>query len=206
MRARSVVRIQSAEGPSCAGLTSSSPIWSGPSGLPSSSITRSWAPGLSASHAAALGPPIFLVVGQRPARDATAEFGCGVGGQHGDPIFLGERVGVVRRQWCGTRGHRTDARQILATQIGMQHHPQRGRHQRHRPGSMRAHRFGPTVELESLQQHERPSLGNTLENSEDSADMHQRRVDDRNTATRLRRATATGHLPDPSRCAPACRR
>ena len=52
---------------------------------------------------------------------------------------------------------------------------------------MFAHRFGPTVELESLQQHERPRLGNALQYSEHAADMHQRRVDDRNTATQLPR-------------------
>src|SRR5271170_1157936 len=50
---------------------------------------------------------------------------------------------------------------------------------------MFAHRFGPTVELESLEQHERPRLGNALKYSENPADMHQRRVDDRNTATQL---------------------
>ena len=52
---------------------------------------------------------------------------------------------------------------------------------------MRAHCVGPAVELESFEQHEGPRLGNALENPEDSADVHERRVDDRNTATQLSR-------------------
>ncbi len=76
---------------------------------------------------------------------------------------------------------------MLPTQVGMQHHPQRGRHQRYRAWPMRPHCFGPTVELESLQQHERSRLGYTLQYPEHPADMHERRVDDRDTAPQLRR-------------------
>ena len=62
---------------------------------------------------------------------------------------------------------------------------------------MLAYRFGPTIELESLQQHKGPRLGNALQYSEDAADMHQRRVDDRNTATQLPSGPVTGRASGP---------
>ena len=42
-------------------------------------------------------------------------------------------------------------------QVGVQHHAQRGGHQRHRAGPVPAHGVGPLVELEPLQQRERPA-------------------------------------------------
>ena len=52
---------------------------------------------VGAADAAAFGPPVLLVVGQRPAGHAATEFGCGIGGQHGNAELLGERVGIVGR-------------------------------------------------------------------------------------------------------------
>ncbi len=72
-------------------------------------------------------------------------------------------------------------------QVGVQHHPQRGGHQRHRAGSVPAHRVGPLVELEAVQQHERPCLGDALQHPEHAADVHQRGVDDRDAAAEFRR-------------------
>ncbi len=77
--------------------------------------------------------------------------------------------------------------QILARQIGMQHHAQGRGHQRHRPRPMPAHRVGPPVQLESIQQGERPCLADTLQHAEDAADVHHRGVDDRDTLTQFRR-------------------
>ena len=70
-------------------------------------------------------------------------------------------------------------------QLGVQHHAQCGGHQRHRAGPVPAHRVGPPVEVEAVQQRERPCLCDALQHPEHAADVHQRCVDDRDTASRV---------------------
>ena len=62
---------------------------------------------------------------------------------------------------------------------------------------MPAHGIGPPVELESLQQHERPGLGDALQHPEHAADVHQRRVDDRDAPAQLRSVATTGPVSAP---------
>jgi hypothetical protein len=81
----------------------------------------------------------------------------------------------------------TDARQILAGHIGMQHHTQSRGHQRHRLRAMPTHRVGPSLELETVQQRERPCLADALQHAEDATDMHHRGVDDRDPLPQFRR-------------------
>ena len=188
----SVVRIHCADAPSCPGLTSSRPTWSGPSGAPSSSTTRSCAPGLARPTLPRLAAPVLLVVGQGPAGHTTAEFGCSIGGQNGNTVLLGESVGIVGRQRRGAAGDGADAGQVGARQVGVQHRPQCGGHQRYRAGPVLAHRLQPSVELEAFQQHEGSRLGDTLQHPEHAADVHQRRVDDRDAASQLGEAPAHG--------------
>ena len=52
---------------------------------------------------------------------------------------------------------------------------------------MPAHRIGPLVELEPVQHREGSGLGDALQHPEDSADVHEGRVDDRDAAANLRR-------------------
>ncbi len=69
----------------------------------------------------------------------------------------------------------------------MQDGAQRGRHQRHRLRPVPAHRIGPLIQLEAVQQCERPSLADALQDPEHSADVHQRGVDDRDPTPQFRR-------------------
>ena len=88
---------------------------------------------------------------------------------------------------CRARGDRADALQVVASQVGMQHGAQRGGNQRHRLRPMPAHGVGPPVELEAIQQGERPRFADTLQDAEHAADVHQRGVDDRDAAAQFRR-------------------
>ncbi len=77
--------------------------------------------------------------------------------------------------------------EVLAAEVGVQHHSQCGGYQRHRPGAMPAYGVGPRLQLEPLQQDERPGLRNTLQHPEHAADVYQRCVDDRDAAADVRR-------------------
>ena len=155
--------------------------------------------------AAALGLPVLLVVGQRPAGHAAAEFGCRIGGQNGYAVLLGEGVGVVGRQRRRAAGDGADAVQVgsrsgrSATPCAMRPAPATPR------GAGACAPPRPSVELEAFQQHKGSRLGDALQHPEDAADMHQRRVDDRDAAAQLGGRAARDPARDPSRCAPACR-
>ena len=103
------------------------------------------------------------------------------------PNFCGERVGILGGQRRGARGDGADALQVVARQVGMQHRAQGRGHQRHRLRPVPAHGVGPPVELEAVQQRERPCLADALQDAEHAADVHQRGVDDRDAASQFGR-------------------
>ena len=91
---------------------------------------------------------------------------------------------------------RTLARSVPG-QVGLQHHAQRGGHQRHGAWSMPAHRVGPSIEVEAFQQDEGSGLGDALQHPEHPADVHERRVDDGDAAPqfcRRRRLAESGPI------------
>ncbi len=103
---------------------------------------------VGAAHAAAFVGPVSRMGVERPARHATTEFGCGIRCQDGNAELLGERVGIVGRQWCGSGGDDPDAGQVVARELGMQHHAQRSGYERHRPRPVFPHRGRPPAQVE----------------------------------------------------------
>ena len=69
----------------------------------------------------------------------------------------------------------------------MQHGAQGRGNQRHRLRPMPAHGVGPSVELEAIQQRERPRFADALQDAEHAADVHQWGVDDRDATPRFGR-------------------
>ena len=62
--------------------------------------------------------------------------------------------------------------------IGVEHHAQRGRHQAHGLRPVLAHRGGPSVDAEALEQRDATTVEHRLHDAEDAAHVHERRVDD----------------------------
>ena len=205
MRAMSVVRIQSAAGPSWPGLTSSRP-----GSIRAERVCRrrrppaAARPGLAPPDAAALGPPVLLVVGQRPAGHAAAEFRCGIGRQHGDAELLGEGVGVVGGQRRGTRRDRANAVEVVA-----------GAGRSAAPSAVR--RAPATPPWADACARRRPTGRGRTAASRTNGLASATHCSTRNTppmctsgaftiATPRRSSVGAGAGPAASRCAPACRR
>ena len=193
MRARSVVRTHEPPAPSCAAFTSSSPSASAPSTRPSSgSTTRSSQPGCARPTLPRLAAQNCSVVGQVPAGDAAAELGRGVGAEHGDPVLGHERIGVVGRERRRPRDDRADAAQVRGVDVGLEHHPQRRGHEARRRRAMAANGVDPAVHREAFEQRERAAVGDALQDAEQTAEMDERRVDDRDAGAQAKLGVAIG--------------
>ncbi len=168
--------------PSCAARTSSSPTVSVPRSVPSSASTmRRSHPACARSDAAPLRDAELLVVGEVPARHSPAELGSAVRGEHGHAVALAERVGDIGIERRGARHHRTDAGEHVVPDVGVEHHAQRGRHERDSLGLVLAYRRDPAVDGEPLEQRDATAVEHRLQRAEHAAHVHERRVEDDDT-------------------------
>ena len=125
---------------------------------------------------------MLLVVGEIPAGHPAAELGRRVRDEDGYAVPVEERVGVVRVEWRRTGDHRADAREVVAIEIRVEHHAQRRRHEAHGAGAVTADRVDPLVDAEALKQAERATVVHALQEAEQPAEVHHRRVHDRHAA------------------------
>ena len=196
MRARSVVRIHAVVA-ELGRLDLEQALGSGRERRPapessSGSTTRSSQPGVRPPDAAPLLGPVALVVGEVPSGDAAAELGRRVRDEHRDPVPGGERVGVVRRQRRRARHHRAHAGEQRGVDVGLEDHPQRGGHEADRLGLMAPHRVEPAVDGEAFEQRERPAVVDALEDPEQSAEVDERRVHDRDARAQAQPVVLVG--------------
>ena len=136
------------------------------------------APGVRAPDAAALGRAELLMIGEVPARHATAELGGAVRAEHGHAVPIGERVGEIGIERRGARDDRTDAGEDVVVDVGVEHHPQRGRHEADGLGPVPPHHVDPTVDGEAFEEGDAAAVEHRLHHAEDAAHVDQRRVDD----------------------------
>ena len=145
-----------------------------------------------ATDAAALRGPELPVVGQVPAGDAAAELGRGVRAEHRNSVLGHERLGVVGRQRRGARDHRADAAQVGGIDVGLEHHAQRGGHEARRRRPVAADGVDPGVDREALEERERAAVADALQDAEQTAEVDERRVDDRDAGAQAKRRVAIG--------------
>ena len=136
------------------------------------------APRVGATDAAALGRPEPLMVGQVPAGDASAELGRRVVGEHRHAVLLGECVGGFGAERCRARDDRLEAGEVGGIEIGIEHHAQRGGHEARRLRAVAAHAIDPFVHREPFEQRDATAVHHRLQHTEETAEMHERRVDD----------------------------
>ena len=137
---------------------------------------------MGAPDAPALGDPVLLVVGEVPSGHPAAELGRRVRDQDGYAVALEERVGIVGIEWRSSGDHRAHAGEVVAIEIRLEHHAQRGRHEADGAGPVPTDGVDPVVDAKALQEAERPSVVHALQESEEPAEVHHRRVDDRHAA------------------------
>ena len=117
----------------------------------------------------------------------------------GTPYFVGERVGDVGIERRGARHHRPHAGEIGGVEVGVEHHPERGRHQADGLGPVPTHRVDPTVDGEALEQRDAATVEHRLQHAEQPAEVHERRVDDDDASAELQRrcpgSTRSAWLP-----------
>ena len=128
-----------------------------------------------------LGRAELLMIGEVPARHPAAELGGAVRAEHGDAV---PSVNASARS--GSSGavpeiDRTDAGEDVVVDLGVEHHPEGGRHEADGLGPVPPHHVDPAVDGEAFEERDAASVEHRLHHAEHAAHVDQRRVDDDDT-------------------------
>ena len=138
-----------------------------------------------AQHATSVGSPDAapfrvpecLVIRKVPTRYPAAELRRSVGNEYGCPVLGPEGVGIIGREGRRPGYYRAHTTEIVGVHVGLKDHTECSRHQTDGLGPVAANGVYPSLDAEPLEEGERAAVADTLEHSEETAQMHERGVD-----------------------------